>query len=91
MKNKLKKFLQNQYGKLCLMMATITCTLVNVAMAAEVSDTPSTITSAFTTGFTQIVSDATGLIAGAVPIAVGLAGTIFLVRKAMSWFKSIAK
>ncbi len=91
MKNKLKKFLKNQYARLCLMMATITCTMVNMAMAVDTPSTPSTVASAFTTGFTQIVSDATGLIVSAVPVALGLAGTIFLVRKAMSWFKSIAK
>ncbi len=88
---KLKKFFKRQYAQFSLMCCLVTCMLMCVAMAAETPSTPSTITTAFQTGFTQIVSDATGLIAAAVPIAVGLAGTIFLVRKAMSWFKSIAK
>lgn len=50
-----------------------------------------TITSSFATGFQSIVSDATTMIATIVPIALGLAGVTFLVRKAMGWFKSMAK
>ena len=46
---------------------------------------------AFTTGFTSIATDATSAIGLIVPIAIGIAGTIFVVRKAMGWFKSLSK
>lgn len=92
MKKKAKEFFQNQYGKLCVASASLTCALASMmgTVFAASSDV-STVTAAFQTGFQQVVTDATGLIAAAVPIALGLAGTIFIVRKAMSWFKSIAK
>lgn len=50
-----------------------------------------TVISAFTSGFQSIASDALGMIAAAAPIALSLAGVIFLTKKAMSWFKGIAK
>lgn len=74
----------------CLVLSMMVCT----AFASEGGGTASSsaaIISAFTTGFQQIVTDATGVIVAAVPIALGLAGTIFLARKAISWFKSLAK
>lgn len=51
----------------------------------------STITSAFTTGFQSIVDSGLSMIAAMVPIALLLAGAIFLVKKGMSWFKGVAK
>lgn len=74
----------------CLVLSMMVCT----AFASEGGGTASSsaaIISAFTTGFQQIVADATGVVVAAVPIALGLAGTIFLARKAISWFKSMAK
>lgn len=55
------------------------------------SGTSATVISAFTTGFQSIVSDAMSMVGAVVPIALPLAGVLFLVRKAMSWFKSMAK
>jgi len=49
------------------------------------------LTTAFTTGFTAISGDVTEIIAVIVPIAIGIAGLIFVVRKAMAWFKGLAK
>jgi hypothetical protein len=49
------------------------------------------ITTALSTGLQAISTDALDVIATIVPIAVGIAGAIFVVRKAMSWFKSLAK
>lgn len=49
------------------------------------------ITTAFATGLGTISTNAMGVIATIVPIAVGVAGAIFVVRKGMSWFKSLAK
>jgi hypothetical protein len=50
-----------------------------------------TITTALTTGFTGISTDAMGIIAVIVPIAIGIAGAIFVIKKALSWFKGLAK
>lgn len=55
------------------------------------SGTSATVISAFTSGFQTIVSDALSMIGAAAPIALSLAGVIFLTKKAMSWFKGIAK
>lgn len=51
----------------------------------------SQVISAFGTGIGSIVSDAGSMIVTIVPIALGLAGVIWLVRKAMGWFKGMAK
>ena len=76
----------------------MTCMVVSLmAVSASASgETGSTTTSAsvisaFTTGFQQMASDAMSMIGAIVPIALGVAGVIFLARKAMGWFKSLAK
>ncbi len=76
-----------------LLSAMVMSLLCISAFAAEgvSSGSTDTIVSAFTTGFQGIVSDGIALIAAAVPIALSLAAVIFLTRKAMSWFKSMAK
>ena len=65
------------------------------AFAAEdtsgASGTSATVISAFQTGFQGMASDAMSMIAIIVPIAVGVAGVIWLARKAMSWFKSMGQ
>lgn len=50
-----------------------------------------TLTTAFSTAFTSIQSDAMAMLGVIVPIAVAIAGTIFVARKAMGWFKGMAK
>ncbi|MCI9169788.1 MAG: hypothetical protein HFF42_02440 [Lawsonibacter sp.] len=55
------------------------------------SGTSATVISAFQTGFQGMASDAMSMIAIIVPIAVGVAGVIWLARKAMSWFKSMGQ
>lgn len=86
-----REFLRSRAFKIgvlgCLMVSMMTCT----AFAVEGDTSTSVITGAFQTGFQQLASDILGMIAIIVPIALGVAGTIFLARKAMSWFKSIAK
>lgn len=74
----------------CAGAASIGCTALMIAASAE-DTTAATITTAFQTGFQQMASDALGMIAVIVPIALGVAGAVFLVRKAMAWFKSLAK
>lgn len=49
------------------------------------------ITSAFVNGFNSMVTTSISMISSMVPIALTLTGVLFLVRKAMSWFKSMAK
>jgi len=49
------------------------------------------ITAAFVTGFNSMVTNSISMISSMVPIALTLAGVVFLVRKAMSWFKGMAK
>ena len=49
------------------------------------------ITTAFSTGLASISGDAMGVIGTIIPVALGIAGAIFVVRKGMSWFKSLAK
>ncbi len=55
------------------------------------SGTSATVISAFESGFKSMASDALSMIAVIVPIAVGVAGVIWLSRKAMSWFKSMGQ
>lgn len=43
------------------------------------------------TAFTAVQGDVTSVLAVAIPIAVGIAGILFVARKAMGWFKSMAK
>lgn len=75
---------------LCFVVLSVLC------MSASASDetasaTSSTVISAFQTGFQQIASDAMQIISIAAPIALGIAAVVFITRKAMSWFKSMAK
>ena len=75
----------------CLMVSMMVC----MVFAEEPTTTPSIdvsgITSAFTNGFNSMVTNSISMISAMVPIALTLAGTIFLVKKAMSWFKGMAK
>lgn len=59
--------------------------------STSTSGTSATVISAFQTGFQKMASDAMSMIAIIVPIAVGVAGVIWLARKAMSWFKSMGQ
>lgn len=59
--------------------------------SSSASGTSATVISAFQSGFQSMASDAMSMIAVIVPIAVGVAGVIWLSRKAMSWFKSMGQ
>lgn len=79
-----------------LMMTCMVVSLMAVSASAVGEDTSAsgasaTVISAFTSGFQSMASDAMSMIATIVPIALGVAGVIFLARKAMGWFKSLAK
>lgn len=42
------------------------------------------------TAFNTVQGDVTSVLAVAIPIAIGIAGILFVARKAMKWFKSMA-
>ena len=72
----------------CLAVSMMVCT----AFAEEAgTSSSSVIVSAFTTGFQSMVADTLSMIAAMAPPAISIAGVIFLAKKAMSWFKGMAK
>lgn len=75
---------------ICFVVMSMLCMSV-FASDETASATSATVISAFQAGFQQISSDAMQIIAIAVPIAVGIAAVVFISRKAMSWFKGMAK
>lgn len=87
---KIREWMHNKYMKAGVVAGALGAMMAVSASAAEV-DSSAAITGAFSTGFQQMASDALGMIAVIVPIALGVAGTVFLVKKAMGWFKSLAK
>lgn len=91
---KIKEFVQSVELKVAVA-APVVCAAV-MGGASAVGDTTgggssSVVISAFETGFQQIKSDAFAIIAVAVPVAVSIAAVIFISKKAMSWFKGMAK
>lgn len=90
MKEKVRSLWRKAEMKGAAAASVVAAAMTGFASAAE-GDSASAITTAFQTGFQQMASDALGMIAIIVPIALGVAGTIFLARKAMGWFKSLAK
>lgn len=86
-----RQFLQSREFRIGVMSCLVVALLCSTAFAAEGDTTTATLVTAFQTGFQQIASDAMNMIAVAAPIALGLAGTIFLAKKAISWFKGMAK
>lgn len=89
MKDKIKGFLHSAEAKIAAAGSTAAVALT-VAASAE-DTTAATITTAFQTGFQSMASDAMSMIAIIIPIGLGVAGAVFLSRKAIGWFKSLAK
>lgn len=90
---KFKSWLQSKTAKASLTLSALAVGLCGVVSAAE-GDTATggdAVVSAFQTGFQSMANDALQMIAIIVPIALGVAGVIWLARKALSWFKSMAK
>lgn len=88
------KTLQKRWIRLTLALCLGIMMLSTTVFAAEgdaTTGTSETVISAFQTGFQGMASDAMKMIAIIVPIAVGVAGVIWLARKAMSWFKSMGQ
>ena len=95
MKEKMKGFIQSTELKVAVATPAVCTAVMGLASAAE-GDTSSkidtaAINAAFTSGFNDLVINSIGMISAMTPIALTLAGTIYLVRKAMGWFKGIAK
>lgn len=93
MKEKLKRIVKSVELKCAGAAATAAVALCGMASAAETPEAAdsSTVITAFQTGFQSVASDALKMIAVIVPIALGVAGVVFLSRKALGWFKSLAK
>ena len=89
MKETIKGFLHSAEAKIAAAGSTAAVALTVAASAADTS--AATITTAFQTGFQSMASDAMSMIAIIIPIGLGVAGAVFLSRKAIGWFKSLAK
>lgn len=89
MKDKIKGFLHSAEAKIAAAGSTAAVALTVAASAQDT--TAATITTAFQTGFQSMASDAMSMIAIIIPIGLGVAGAVFLSRKAIGWFKSLAK
>lgn len=87
----MKEFLKSKYFKVTMMVCCMSAFLCVCASAEESTIDVSAINTAFTSGFQSMVTNSISMISAMVPIGLTLAGTIFLVRKAMSWFKGMAK
>lgn len=49
------------------------------------------LVTAITTALTSVQTDCFKVIAVIVPIALAVGGTVFVIRRAFTWFKSLAK
>ena len=56
----------------------------------EIHEGAFNLASALSTAFTAVQGDVTSVLAVAIPVAIGIAGILFVARKAMKWFKSMA-
>lgn len=90
---KFKSWLSGKTAKMGLALSALAVSLCGAAFAAEGDTTTTTaaVTAAFQSGFQSMASDALSMIAIIVPIALSVAGVIWLARKALGWFKSMAK
>lgn len=91
MKERVKVLVKSRYFRFVVVTCFVMCLLCISASAEDATSSTSQITAAFTTGFQQMVADSFSLISAMVPPAVSIGAVVFLVRKAMSWFKSMAK
>lgn len=49
------------------------------------------IITALSTGFTAIATNVTSVLTTIVPIALGIVGMVWVVKKGVSWFKSLSR
>ncbi len=94
MKEKVRQFVQSVELKAAAVAPAVCLAVMGGASAVDEtvgSGSSSVVISAFETGFQQVKSDAFAVIAVAVPVAVSIAAVLFISKKAMNWFKSMAK
>lgn len=91
MKEKIKSFVKSAEVKCACAASVAAVALTGLASAEDAATTSDTVITAFQTGFQSMASDALKMISVIVPIALGVAGVVFLSRKAIGWFKSLAK
>lgn len=88
---KVKSWLHSKSCKAAVVVSGAVAALAPVASAAEGSSASDAVFTSFTTGFQGIANDALKMVAVIVPIGLSVAGIVFLSKKAMGWFKSLAK
>ncbi len=93
---KAKSWLNSKKARMGVALAGAALSLCSVASAAEAGaegsggiDTTA-ISSAFSSGLTNVVTMSIGLIQNILPIAITLFGVMFLVKKAPKWFQKMA-
>ena len=88
---KIKSWLTSKTARASAVLALAAVSLCGVASAEEPASTSETVMTAMQTGFQGFADDALKMIGIIVPIALGVAGVVWLVRKALGWFKSMSK
>ena len=88
---KIKSFAKRNKSKFValLMGAMMTVTSAVSAFAAEGDSTSTQLTESFSSGVSTMASDITGYIVIAVPVAIGVIGGIFAIKKGISFAKSL--
>lgn len=93
-----RAFLRSREFRIAVMSCLVVSLMVCTAFASESGGSGSTgvidaaeITSAFTSGFQTMVVNCMAMVSAMVPMAVSLGGIIFMVGKAMKWFKTMTK
>lgn len=87
----LKKLRNSKYARLVSCMAIALCSMMVFAGAEEPTIDTAAITTAFNSGFQSIVTTSIGLLSAMLPIALSLCAVLFIVKKGMAWFRSVAK
>lgn len=88
---KIQSWLTSKTARGSTVLALAAVSLCCAASAEELASTSETVMTAMQTGFQGFADDALKMIAIIVPIALGVAGVVWLVRKALGWFKSMSK
>lgn len=91
MVQRVKNWLKSRTAKASLLLSSAAVALAGSASAAEPSEQMTAVKTAFSTGFQDIADNMLSMIGTIVPIALGVAGVILLARRAIGWFKSLAK
>lgn len=90
--NKVKNFVNRHKSALAVsaVSASLAVTSAVSAFAADADSTTSNVKDQFSTAVSGIQSDLMGYILIVVPISLGILGAIFGIKKAISFFKTMA-